>query len=301
MAAADTTKVKLPRSVVTELLPKVQANSVVAALSGAKPETFNDDETIIFTPSAEAEVVEEGAQKGSQGIVTSFVTGVRVKVQTTTRVTEELQWADEDDRLEIVKNIQMDQAGAVGRALDLVVLHGLNPAKKTALAAKYPHLTAATGVHVVTSTADELANLDAMADALIDWEADGVALSRKYASDLRKLRIPSTGSRLFPDIPMTFAVSSFEGLRASTSNTVDASKWAPSAAPTKVRAIMGDFDMLRWGMVRDMTAEVIPYGDPDGTGVDLKAHGQIAYRTQAVFAYGILAPDAFCVLKEATA
>lgn len=60
MAAADTTKIKLPRSVVTELLPKIQANSTIAALSAARPQTFNDDETIISTPSAEAEVVEEG-------------------------------------------------------------------------------------------------------------------------------------------------------------------------------------------------------------------------------------------------
>ena len=92
--AGTTSKVKLPRSVVTELLPKVKDNSVIATLCANKPQTFNENETIVFTPTAEAEVVEEGAKKGSYEIATGFVSGVRVKVQTTTRVTEELKWAD---------------------------------------------------------------------------------------------------------------------------------------------------------------------------------------------------------------
>lgn len=50
-------------------------------------------------------------------------------------------------------------------------------------------------------------------------------------------------------------------------------------------------------MIRDIWAEVIQYGDPDQTGVDLKAHNQIAYRTEAMFSYAVLDPKAFAVLK----
>ena len=293
--AGTTSKVKLPRSVVTELLPKVKDNSVIATLCANKPQTFNENETIVFTPTAEAEVVEEGAKKGSYEIATGFVSGVRVKVQTTTRVTEELKWADEDDRLEIISNIQADQAGAIGRALDYVAIHGINPATKAALAAKYTHLTGMEGIHEVVSGASETDNIDAMLEALIDWDFNGIALSRKYASDLRKLRVPSTMARLYPEIPLNLEVGSFEGLRAATSATVNGRL---AKTPTGIRAIMGNFDLIKWGMGRDMTAEIIEYGDPDQTGVDLKANGQIAYRTQAVFSYGILDAGGFCVLRD---
>ena len=37
----------------------------------------------------------------------------------------------------------------------------------------------------------------------------------------------------------------------------------------------------------------------DRTGVDLKAHNQIAFRTEAVYAYAILDPKGFAVLKSA--
>ena len=62
-------------------------------------------------------------------------------------------------------------------------------------------------------------------------------------------------------------------------------------------AVAGDFSLIRWGMVRDITAEVIEYGDPDGTGVDLKQYNQVAYRTEAVLAYSVIDPHAFAVLK----
>lgn len=53
---------------------------------------------------------------------------------------------------------------------------------------------------------------------------------------------------------------------------------------------MGDYSLIKWGMIRDIWAEVIQYGDPDQTGVDLKAHNQTAYRTEAMFSYAVLDP-----------
>ena len=40
-------------------------------------------------------------------------------------------------------------------------------------------------------------------------------------------------------------------------------------------------------------------GDPDGTGVDLQNVNQVAYRTEAVYAYAVLDPKGLAVLKEA--
>lgn len=124
-----------------------------------------------------------------------------MKLQAAARVTEELQWADEDDQLEFIDNIQKDQAGAIGRALDYVVYHSVNPAKKTALAFSYLKPVGATCVHTIASVADELANLNAMKRILVDYEFNAIALSRLYACDLSGLRVPATSAPLFPLSP----------------------------------------------------------------------------------------------------
>ena len=112
----------------------------------------------------------------------------------------------------------------------------------------------------------------------------------------RFTRVPATGQRLYPEVPLSLNVGNLDGIPASVSGTVNGRLAKTS---TKVSAIMGDFSAIKWGMVRDITAEVIEYGDPDNTGQDLKGYNQIAYRTEAVIAYAVLDPKAFAVLKSA--
>ncbi len=153
-----------------------------------------------------------------------------------------------------------------------------------------------SGASSVTSTGSLIDDIDAMTDAVIDYDINGFAMSRKLASDLRKLRVPSTGMRLFPEVPLSLAVSNFDGIPAAASGTVDGRL---ATTPTKVRGIVGDFSLIRWGLVRDIWSEIIEYGDPDNTGIDLKGSNQVAYRTEAVYAYAVLDPKGFAVLKEA--
>ena len=291
--ANDTSKVVLPRSVVTTLLNKVRDTSTIAALSPSEPQKFDDKTYLIFNPTAEAEVVAEGAKKGAYDISTTPIVAKRAKVVTTTRVSDELRWADEDNQLEIIENILADQTAAIGRALDYIIYHAVNPKDGSALSG-YTALTA--GAQAVTATDSPVDDFDSLTDKLIDYEINGFALSRGFASDLRKLRVPSTGMRLYPEIPLSLNVGNIDGIPAATSGTVNG-KLADT--PTKVLAIMGDFGAIKWGMVRDMYSEVIEYGDPDNTGNDLKGYNQVAYRTEAVLAYAVLDPTAFAVLKSA--
>lgn len=289
--ATDTSKILLPRSVVTTLLGKVKDTSTIATLSPSAPQKFADQAYIVFNPSAEAEVVAEGAKKGSYDLDLSPVEAKRVKIVTTTRVSDELRWADEDDQLEIISNIIADQAAAMGRALDYVVYHAINP-KSGEVMSGYTALT--TGATSVTATGTATDDFDAMADALVDWDINGVALSRAFAAEMRKVRASGSGQRLFPEIPLNLSAGTVDGVPAATSGTVDG-RLAKTA--TGVKAIMGDFNAIKWGMVRDINAELIQYGDPDNTGVDLKGSNQVAYRTEAVLAYAVLDPTAFAVLK----
>lgn len=287
----DTTKIKLPVEVTQAIINKVGNTSTIAALSPSTPQLFLNEDYIVFNGAAEAEVVAEGQKKSSYEQTASSITGKKFKVQCTTRVTEELKWADEDNRLEIISSIQEDQTKAIARALDYVIYHAVNP-KSGAKLSGYTALTA--NAVAVTDSGDDIANVDALADAVNEYEINGVALSRTWASRLRKLRVPATGMRFYPEIPINLAAGTLDGIPAATSTTVDGAK---ATEKTKVLGIMGDYSLIKWGMIRDIWAEVIQYGDPDQTGVDLKANNQIAYRTEAMFSYAVLDPEAFAVLK----
>lgn len=289
--AMDTSKIKLPAEVTQAIINKVGNTSTIAALSPSTPQLFLNEDYMVFNGAAEAEVVAEGQKKSSYEQTASYITGKKFKVQCTTRVTEELKWADEDNRLEIISSIQEDQTKAIARALDYVIYHAINPKSGTKLDG-YDALTA--NAVAVTDSGDDIANVDALADAVNEYEINGVALSRTWASRLRKLRVPATGMRFYPEIPINLAAGTLDGIPAATSTTVDGVK---ATTATKVLGIMGDYSLIKWGMIRDIWAEVIQYGDPDQTGVDLKAHNQIAYRTEAMFSYAVLDPKAFAVLK----
>ncbi len=289
--AMDTTKIKLPVEVTQAIINKVGNTSTIAALSPSTPQLFLNEDYIVFNGAAEAEVVAEGQKKSSYDQTASSITGKKFKVQCTTRVTEELKWADEDNRLEIISSIQEDQTKAIARALDYVIYHAINPKSGEKLSG-YDALTA--NAASVQDSGDDIANVDALADAVNEYEINGVALSRTWASRLRKLRVPATGMRFYPEIPINLAAGTLDGIPAATSTTVDGKK---AREATKVLGIMGDYSLIKWGMIRDIWAEVIQYGDPDQTGVDLKANNQIAYRTEAMFSYAVLAPKAFAVLK----
>ena len=298
--ALQTGGVVLPRSVATVITGKAKDTSTIAALSPSKPEIFDDETYLVFTGNSEAEVVAEGAAKSSYEQTTSNVVAKRVTVQTTTRVSNQLQWADEDNQLEIIEAIQEDQALAIGRALDYIVYHAINPKSGLALDGFTP-LTAMSGVNDVylgaaiaaATDAQLIDSFDSMAEEINEtYDINGFAMSKAYANALRKIRIKNTMQRLYPNIPLNLKVGEFEGVSAACSSTVNGGL---AQTPTNVLGVMGDFCLIKWGLVRDMTAEIIPYGDPDNQG-DLKRYNQVAYRTEAVLGYAVVNPSAFSIL-----
>lgn len=292
--ALTTAKITLPTDVAVGIVNKASDTSTIAALSPSTPMLFRNQDYMVFNPTAEAEVVEEGAQKGSYEVSTSPVTAKRVKLQTTTRVTSELEWADEDNRTQIIESIVADQAAAFARGLDYVLYHAVNPKSGEALGDGYSALSGTATQ--VTSTGDAVEDMDALVDAIAaTYDVNGIALSKTFAASLRKVRVPSTGTRLYPEIPLNLKPGTVEGVNAATSGTVSG---ALAKVATKVLAFAGDFSVIKWGLVRDMTAQVIPYGDPDGAG-DLQRTNQIAYRTEGVYGFAVLDPKAIACLKAA--
>ena len=293
MPATNTTNIKLPVEIAKDLVSKVADTSVIQTLSASSPAIFANRASILFTQDPEAEIVGESTQHSSQTVGLKPVDHTIKKLSVTVRFSNEVQWADEDSQLQIVDAIVDKSAAALGRGLDYLVFHALNPA--TGMAAS--GLTALTaGATVVTATTDPAADLDALADAVDPgYSISGIGLSKAYASSLRKVRVKNTGLRMFPEIPINLNTGVVDGLAAATSNTVSG---ALAKTATKVLAVMGDFNLIKWGIVRDINIETIETGDPDGLG-DLKRLGQIAYRAEVVYSYAVIDPKGFAVLKSA--
>lgn len=293
MPATNTTNIKLPVEIAKDLVSKVADTSVIQTLSASSPAIFANRASILFTQDPEAEIVGESTQHSSQTVGLKPVDHTIKKLSVTVRFSNEVQWADEDSQLQIVDAIVDKSAAALGRGLDYLVFHGLNPA--TGMAAT--GLTALTaGATAVTATTDPAADLDALADAVDPgYSISGIGLSKAYASSLRKVRVKNTGLRMFSEIPINLNTGVIDGLAAATSNTVSG---ALAKTATKVLAIMGDFNLIKWGIVRDINIETIETGDPDGLG-DLKRLGQIAYRAEVVYSYAVIDPKGFAVLKSA--
>jgi hypothetical protein len=308
----STANIVLPKTVAAAIRTKVKDDSTIAALSPKEGKLFQDENYLIFDGASEAEVVAEGAAKGYYTQPIAHVVANRATIQTTTRVSKQLKWADEDDQLEIVRAIQDDQAQAMGRAIDYLTYHAINP-KTGAVLDGYTALTAAEGVNDVylgaalASATDKqlVASIDNMAEAVNDgYDINGFALAKPYANALRKIRVSNTMNRLYPEIPLNLKVGNIEGIPAACSGTVNGrlvatttgeGQQAVTTYGTDVLGIMGNFALIRWGFVRDIMAEVIEFGDPDGQG-DLKRYNQIAFRTEAVLAWAVLDPAAFAIL-----
>lgn len=293
MPATNTTNIKLPVEIAKDLVSKVADTSVIQTLSASSPAIFANRASILFTQDPEAEIVGESTQHSSQTVGLKPVDHIIKKLSVTVRFSNEVQWADEDSQLQIVDAIVDKSAAALGRGLDYLVFHALNPA--TGMVAS--GLTALTaGATAVTATTDPAADLDALADAVDPgYSISGIGLSKAYASSLRKVRVKNTGLRMFPEIPINLNTGVVDGLAAATSNTVSG---ALAKTATKVLAVMGDFNLIKWGIVRDINIETIETGDPDGLG-DLKRLGQIAYRAEVVYSYAVVDPKGFAVLKSA--
>lgn len=295
MAAIETKNITLPKEVAQQVVTKARDTSTIATLSPSTPVLFKDMTHMLFSKEPEAEFVGEGAQKSASEAAFTPVPGEIHKAQVTVRLSDEVKWADEDSQLGIIDAIVDASSAAVGRALDYGIYHAINPSTGTA-ATGMTALTA--GANSVTATTDASADLDSLVAAVNEsYDIDGIALSKTWANELRKIRVKSTGARLYPEIPLNLQVGNLDGIAAATSGTVNGTL---AKTATNVLAILGQFGLIKWGIVRDLGLDVIETGDPDGLG-DLKRLNQIAYRTEVVYSWAVLDPKGFAVLKKASA
>lgn len=280
-------------ALVTDLINKVKGRSSLATLSGQKGIPFNGTEQFVFSMDSDIDIVAENGKKSHGGVTLEPVTIVPLKVEYGARVSDEFMYASEEVQIDMLQAFNDGFARKLAKGIDLMAIHGINPRTKTASDIIGNNCFDKKVTQSVTYTeADPDTNVEAAVGMVrgADGEVSGLAMDPTFATALAKLKV--NGVKQFPELSWGANPGTVNGLQADVNNTV--------ANGGKNRAIVGDFaGAFKWGYAKQIPMEIIQYGDPDGTGKDLKNYNQIYIRCEAYVGWGILVPESFAMIKEA--
>lgn len=290
----------LPEQTLNGIVEGTKTRSTIVALSDHEPMKFGNVNIVTFDDDPAAEFVEEGGAKSSEDIKPGVASAVPHKAVVTYRTSDEFMWADEDYQLGILDKFAEKASRALGRALDLGAYFRINPKTGNEITSWTNYVNASTNRVEIGADPDAEMLIETAVGLLVPngVSATGIALSPQLAWDLATVRY-ADGRKKFPELGYSITPSQFGGLTASTSTTVSGKPRDKDVADNGVRAIVGDFNEgLRWGIQREVPFQVIPYGDPDNTGRDLKGHNEVALRAEVVYAWYAFT-DSFAVIENA--
>ena len=281
---------------VKELFSKVQGESVLANLSQQQPIPFNGIEQMVFNLEGNAQIVGEGKKKEAGEAKFDPVVIKPLKFVYQARITDEFLRASEEKQLDFLEAFTDGFAKKIAQAFDIAAIHGLEP--KTMTDATFRDTNSFDGLvksNVVTyaeGTFDD--NIDAAVQTVVANGSDvtGIALSPTGGQALAKIKV--NGVTSYPEFKFGQNPKSFYGMASDISKNLTVTG---GTAETD-HAIVGDFaNRFKWGYADNIPLEIIQYGDPDGTGRDLKQYNEICLRSEAYIGWGILDEKAFARVK----
>lgn len=298
MAALLSTDFTIPAEISQGIFEKAQKGSTLAQLSGARPQKFGKQQVWVLTAPPKAELVGEGAKKSPTQTTYTSKTVNPFKLQVTMRFSQEVQWADEDVQIGVLQDLASNAGIALGRALDLVGIHKINPLTGTVSdMVKEGLIDTTQSVQLTKAKYDDA--IEAAAGVIISsgYTPSGIAMDPTLSFGLSTMR-DANGRKIYPEIGFGQNLTNFSGMQAAVSDTVSAKN--EITTDTNLLGIVGQFDAFRWGVQRSIGAHLIEYGDPDGLG-DLQRQNQIAIRAEIVYGIGILDQKAFAKITKAAA
>ncbi|MGX7104119.1 phage major capsid protein [Globicatella sanguinis] len=283
---------------VKDLISKVQGKSSLAVLSKQVAIPFNGLKEFTFNMDKEIDIVAESGKKSEGGISLAPRKIVPIKFEYGARVSDEFLYASEEEQLNILKQFNDGFAKKVARGLDLAAFHGVNPRTGQASTVvgtnHFDNL-----VTQVTEAPKGVENANGAVESAIaltqgtGGEITGMAMAPAFRSALAK-QVKADGTALFPDLAWGNAPTSINGLPIQVNRTVS------DMAKDTTHAYIGDFEnAFKWGYAKQIPLEIIKYGDPDNSGLDLKGYNQVYIRAEVYLGWGILAPEYFARITEA--
>ena len=284
---------------IKELFSKVQGKSVLANLSQQKPIPFNGTEQMVFNLEGNAQIVGEGKKKEAGEAKNESVIIKPLKFVYQARITDEFLRASEEKQVDYLEAFTDGFAKKIAQAFDIAAIHGLEP--KTMADATFRDTNSFDGLvksNVVTyaeATFDD--NIDAAVQTVVANGSDvtGIALSPTGGQALAKIKV--NGVAQYPEFRFGQNPKSFYGMASDMNKNLTVTNGSGGTAETD-HAIVGDFEnRFKWGYADNVPMEIIQFGDPDGTGRDLKAYNEICLRAEAYIGWGILDEKAFARVK----
>lgn len=280
-------------ALVKDLIKKVQGKSSLAKLSKRKPIPFNGLKEFIFTMDSEVDIVAENGAKGHGGISLDPVSIIPIKFEYGARVSDEFLYATEEEKIDILEAFNEGFATKLAKGLDIAAMHGINPRTTNASSVVGDnHFDAKVTQAVEYEAANIEGNIEACIAMINGSEGSavtGIVVSPAGRTALASLK-NSAEERLYPELAWGGNPDKLNGLGFDSNVTV--------SVGNKDNAIIGDFEeKFKWGYGKDITLEVIKYGDPDNSGKDLKGHNQVYLRGEAYLGWGILDPNSFARIE----
>lgn len=283
---------------VSDLINKVKGHSSLAVLSAQTPIPFNGRKEFTFTLDSEVDIVAENGKKTNGGMTVEPVTIVPIKFEYGARVSDEFMTASEETQLDVLRAFNDGFARKVASGLDIAAMHGFNPRTGTASAVVgnncFDKAVTATASKITYSSTAPDAKIEAAIAAVEagDGDVTGIAIAPSVRADLAAMS-KSTGEKLYPEFafggkPATLGAQALEINKTVSNGNVDL-------------GIVGDFaTMFKWGYAKEIPLEIIPYGDPDNSGKDLKGYNQVYLRAEVYLGWGILDATSFARIVPAS-
>lgn len=286
------TSANFPSTLVKEVFVAAKGHSSLAKLSKQEPLTFSGTDIMVFSFDGEVNLVAEGAAKGSHTNGKNIVKMVPLKTEYGARVTDEFLRASEEKQIEIMKGFTDGFGKKLARGLDIMAMHGVNPATGSASALigtnSLDTNTSVTSVTYVPATPDPEGNIATGLAALGDNDFDGLIIDKTFASELAKIKV--NGVPQYPELQWGGNPERIKGVASDINSTV--------SAVTGKHGYMGDFEnAFRYGFADVINFQIIEFGDPDGNG-DLKRYNQVYLRAEAWSGWAILDGAAFARIEE---
>lgn len=279
----------MPRATVSEMWEKAWSAAVIPQVATAVPAIIGENSIPFVDEVPRAQVLGEG--EGTKGSTAKF--GAKTFTVKTVRVGVPVTYeALESDPAGTVTKLKELLSRALAEQIDVAVIHGKQALDGTEL----------TGVESLVDTVTNTVEVgDPAKTSEAVWTGHGLVTGAGFGfgpliADPRLLgplaSVRDTqGRRLHPEIGLGDRVTSFDGAAVVSSPTVSGS--SVLSAPSKLRAVGGDWSALKLAQGSSMTLQAVPYGDPLQLGRDMASHREVALIMDTRLGWALMDPSAF--------